>query len=126
MNLNETHSGNPSASNWQVLGQLELMADSQAHGYLRDQLVEILKPLHLQENFLNKLLLSAEEYTTRALSSITALGHGHLHLVIFTQPECVSASESWGFFRIEKIDNAEQNPVHPDHVVEFYLYLEGL
>lgn len=125
MNSNEPQSENASASNWQILGQLELMADSPADGYLRGQLFAILEPLRLHESFQNKLMLSAEEFTTRALNSITASGHGHVHLIIFVQPERASNGESWGFFRIEKIDNAEQNPIHPDHVVEFYLYLEG-
>ena len=45
-------------------------------------------------------------------------------LSFFVQQDRAMRGDTWGFFRIEKIDNAEQNSLHSDHTVEFYLYLQ--
>lgn len=125
MNSNETNSGNLPRTGWQVLGELELTVGSNVEEHIRAWLMELLIPLDLHENFLNKLFASAQEYSLRALHSTMGSGHGHVHLAILVQQEYAPFGNTWGFFRIEKIDSSEENLSHPDHVVEFYLYREG-
>jgi len=124
MNPIESNSRDLSGGGWQVLGELELIFGSHAEGEIRAWLTMLLLPLLLPESFLNKVLRSAHEYSLRALRGHTNVANGHVHLVIFVQPDRPMHGDTWGFFRIEKIENDEQNPLHSDHTVEFYLYLE--
>jgi hypothetical protein len=124
MNTTEPTSKIPSSVDWRVLGEIELTAGSNPGGNLRARLTEILIQLHLHEDFLNKVLASAQEYALRAAQNIKT-SHGHIHLAILVQQKYQSLGDTWGFFRIEKMDDAEQKVPHPDHTVEFYLYLEG-
>ena len=124
MNPTESTSGNLPASGWHVLGEIELTVGIDPDRNIRAWLTGILTPLHLHEDFLNKVLMSAQEYALRALEN-TDTGHSHIHLAILVQKGHRSPGNTWGFFRIEKIDNAEHKASHPDHTVEFYLYLEG-
>lgn len=124
MNPIESNSRDLSGGGWQVLGELELTLGSNVEDEVRAWLTVLLLPLLLHESFLNKVLRSAQEYSLRALRSNSDAANGHVHLVIFVQQDRTLRGDTWGFFRIEKIENAEQNPLHSDHTVEFYLYLE--
>lgn len=125
MKPNETKSETMPRTGWQLLGQLELTVASNVEEHIRAWLIELLVPLGLHESFLNKLLASAQEYSLGALHSTMESGHGHVHLAILVQQEYTPFGNTWGFFRIEKIDSSEEKLSHPDHVVEFYLYMEG-
>jgi hypothetical protein len=107
-----------------MLGELILPVGSQPDALISLWLKELLAPLDLHENFLNRVLRSAQNYAGRALTPDAGVAFGHIHLSVFVPDEPVSRAQSWGFFRIEKIDSAEQNLAHPDHTVEFYLYRE--
>lgn len=123
--MTESHSENLPVTGWQVLGELELTTGSNVEQQIHAWLMELLLPLRLYKSFLNKLLASANEYTSRALHATAQAGHGHVHLAILVQQEHGTYGNPWGFFRVEKNDNPEQDSSHPDHVVEFYLYREG-
>jgi hypothetical protein len=125
MNPIESNSQDLSGVGWQVLGGIELTLNSNVEDEVRAWLAVLLLPLLLDASFLNKVLRSAQEYSLRALRSTTDAANGHVHLVIFVQQDRTMRGESWGFFRIEKIDSAEHKASHPDHIVEFYLYLDG-
>jgi hypothetical protein len=114
-----------SPSRWHKLGELILPTDSSPHEVVSLWLTELLTPLGLHENFLNRILESAQTYVQRSLSQDSGAPFGHIHLSIFGLNERRSNSQTWGFFRIEKIDSAEQNVSHPDHTLEFYLYREA-
>ena len=109
---------------WQLLGEIELPVSP--HGdTIHTWLVELLAPLNLQDDFLKQLLSSAQDATLRALHSNNGALFEHIHLYVFKPSEDGLQRNTWGFFRIEKIDSEEQNNDHPDYAVEFYLYLEG-
>lgn len=110
---------------WQILGELEVPVASDADGAIRTWLVELLAPLSLNADFLNKVLKSAQASITRAQQPSNEMIFGHVHLSIFAPYERTSKGSTWGFFRIEKIDSRDHDKDHPDHSVEFYLYLEG-
>jgi hypothetical protein len=113
-----------STSRWQLLCELILPIDSDTNDLLSAKLAELLAPLELHENFLNRVLKSAQNYVGRALMSDAGVPFGEIHLYIFGPNERMSKGQTWGFFRIEKIDSHEQNLADPDHTVEFYLYRE--
>ena len=86
--------------------------------------MELLAPLNLHDDFLKQLLGSAQDATARALHSSNGTSLEYIHLCIFAPGDVNRNGNSWGFFRIEKIDSTEPNQDHPDHAVEFYLYHE--
>lgn len=112
-----------SRSGWQLLGQMELSIGLHA-GTIHSWLVELLTPLNLHPDFVNQLLNSAQDAAMRALHPGTGVSFEHIHISIFAPGEITAHGGLWGFFRIEKIDSTELNKDHPDHAVEFYLYLE--
>jgi hypothetical protein len=115
-----------STSSWQMLGELILLGDSSPNELISAWLTELLAPLDLHEKFMDRVLNSIQNYTGRALSPKAGIPCGHIHLSIFGPNKRTSSGQTWGFFRIEKIDSAEPSMAHPDHAVEFYLYQESL
>lgn len=115
----------PLSTDWQMLGEFELPVGSQPDGALHTWLTELLAPLSLHGDFLNKVLRSAQESTTRALQPNNEMTSRHVHLAIFAPHQHTARGRTWGFFRIEKLDGPDQPKEHPDHAVEVYLYLEG-
>ena len=124
--MNTTDSSLVSASRpgWQLLGETQLLAGATVDT-INTWLVEILGPLNLQPDFVKQLLHSTQDVSMRALHSNTSMDFEHVHLCIFAPIDLKRNGNTWGFFRIEKIDSKEPNQDHPDHAVEFYLYLEG-
>jgi hypothetical protein len=88
-------------------------------------LVETLRPLNLKASFLDKILTSAQLSAENTLQSPAANRLKHIHLLLFTSAILPSEGQTWGFFRIEKIDHLVEENQLPDHAIEFYLYLEG-
>ena len=115
---------NDTASSWQMLGELILSVGSKPDELIALWLKELLAPLDLHENFVTRVLQSAQNYAGRALGPDADAHFSHIHLSIFGPDEWTSKGQTWGFFRIEKIDRAGENLAHPDHTVEFYLYRE--
>jgi hypothetical protein len=120
-NTNPSHN-EISGTDWQVLGELELPIGSD--DAIESWLVETLSPLTLHTDFLNKVLKSAQEVAARAMQADALMQFKHVHLLVFAPPDYASNRHNWGFFRIEKVENASHQD-DPNHVIEFYLYLEG-
>lgn len=114
-----------SGTDWRILGELELSVGSETNGVVGMWLTEILSPLDLHEEFLNRLLKSAQDATERAFHVKAGVMFEHIHLLIFVPPERASRDKIWGFFRIEKIENATGGITMAAHAIEFYLYVEG-
>lgn len=110
---------------WQLLGNLELPVGEEAADLVRLQLTRMLEPLHLHADFLEKILKSAQDSADRGREPNAGLAFGHIHVSVFITKDRVPECTTWGYFRIEKIDSADSYKEHPDHAVEFYLYLEG-
>jgi hypothetical protein len=125
MQQSDMPTNNDIRTDWQILGDLKLLVDSDADVAIHTRLVELLAPLSLNADFLNKVLRSAQASITRALQPNHDMTVRHVHLSIFAPYEHTSKGGIWGFFRIEKTDCRDQDKDHPDHAVEFYLYLEG-
>jgi hypothetical protein len=108
---------------WQTLGELTLSNRSDDHERIRSWLTELLHPLTLYAEFLNKIAISAEEAAARALQP--GRKPEHIHLRILVSRDRISTGQSWGFFLVEKIENPSDAGSSASHSVEFYLYTEG-
>lgn len=116
---------NKDTTDWQILGQLELPVASQSDDAIRIWLKETLNPLNLHADFLNKILKSAQDSAARTMQIESGMGFEHIHLLVFVPSDRTSKGLTWGFFRIEKIENTKADESPPDHAIEFYLYVEG-
>ncbi len=112
-------------NDWQILGKLRLSVDTHDESTVETWLAETLSPLALEKRFITKVLISAQDGVARAMTSEPVLESKHLHLVVFVPQDYGSNGQSWGFFRIEKLEEAEPTEEKLDHTIEFYLYLEG-
>jgi hypothetical protein len=114
-----------SSPGWQILGELELTVNPDTDHTVGKWLAMILSPIDLPADFLNKVLKSAQEAAARAMQSETVMKFDHTHLLVLAPQDHVSKGQTWGFFRIEKIEGAKADESPPDHAIEFYLYLDG-
>jgi len=120
---NKPSSNNFPGADWQILGELELpVGSSNADDAIKARLMEILNPLNLHADFLNKILKSAQDAAARVMQNGMELEH--IHLLVFAPKDRSSKRQTWGFFRIEKIEGAADVD-SPNHAIEFYLYVEG-
>lgn len=110
---------------WQALGDLEVRSDSDIERTVRVWLHNTLGPLGLHSDLLDRILRSACEAATRALQlRDPGLGFRHVHLLAFSSHSGEAKRQTWGFFRLEKLEAAVEAD-SPNHSIEFYLYLEG-
>jgi hypothetical protein len=113
---------NAPATDWQILGELELPISAESDGAINAWLTQTLFPMRLHADFLNKVLKSAQHAVARMM--LNEIKFGHIHLLIFAPVDRTSRGQTWGFFRIEKIENPVETKNHPHHTIEFYLYVE--
>lgn len=116
-------SQNPDAD-WQILGEIELTVGVHAHTILDAWLLDALIPLHLHADFLNKIRKSAEDVVARATQTDMGTRSQHTRLSILVPANRPSDAQTWGFFRIEKVELAADNENFPNHTIEFYLFPE--
>jgi hypothetical protein len=121
----QTHTNDISGANWQILGDLELPVRFEADSGIDAWLTELLSPLNLHADFQNKVLTSALEAASQALQVETGRAFEHTHLLIFVPVKRKLEGQTWGFFRIEKIENSFPEKDVPGHAIELYLYLES-
>ena len=88
-------------------------------------LTAVIDPLNLSKDFLNRILKSAQDATARVWKAEAGMELEHIHLIIFVPPDYSSKGQTWGFFRIEKIENTVEGKAAHDHAIEFYLYVDG-
>lgn len=123
MNIdNTTHN---SSAAWRLLGELELPVGASVEDALNTWLTEILHPLNLQAELVNKIIASAQDAIARTIQAEIMLKFEHIHLAVFVPSARQEKEQAWGFFRLEKIEDAKEEPTGGDHAVEFYLYGEG-
>lgn len=125
MNNNASLPNDLSKNDWQILGKLQLLVDAYDGTKVSAWLAETLSPLALEKRLITKVLISAQDGVARAMTSEPVLESKHLHLVVYAPQERGSNGQSWGFFRIEKLEGAETDEKKLDHTIEFYLYPEG-
>ncbi len=115
----------PPRLDWRALGQFKLSIEPDADSVINAWLKETLAPLNLPKDFLGKVLKSARELVTRVVETATITEPGHLHFSVFASTDRISHGQAWGFFRIEKLEDATEGEGISNHAIEFYLYPEG-
>jgi hypothetical protein len=109
---------------WQLLGEQVLPVGADLQDAIGDWLVKLLRSHQLHEAFLNRLVDSAREAVMRAALAGPVEQTGHLHVLVYMKMGA-SGVQTWGFFRIEKIEESNDVQEVPGHAIDFYLYPEG-
>jgi len=125
MNIMHSQLNHSPGADWQTLGELELPVDTNIVDAINVSLAEILTPLNLSTNFLNKILNSAQESVVRAQQSDTSKSFGHIHISIFAPNKQIQNGKTWGFFQTERIRNPSEDVDSHQHTIDYYLYTEG-
>lgn len=123
--MNTDNTTHKPGAGWQILGELELPASANIQAALHAWLPEILHPLGLQAELLDKITASAQDAAVRAVRAGTMPRYEHIHLTVFIPSEREEKKQAWGFFRLEKIEDIKDEQTDGDHAIEFYLYGEG-
>ena len=110
---------------WHLLGLLDLTSGQSSTDAIGTWLVEILSPLQLDEDFLNRVLGSASEAALNAIKAGGTEKSLTTRLKIFAPSKYVSTGQMWGFFRIENIGSGKHSDNSPQPTIEFFLYIEG-
>src|SRR5512138_2584378 len=103
-------SGQSLGNDRQILGELNLPVGSNAERAIHAWLLETLRPLALDVDFLSRISKSAQDAVARA----TTLEHvvtdeRHLHLLVFGPRDLGPGRKTWGFLRIDKLDSTLRN-----------------
>lgn len=106
------------------MGEFELQAGAFADGILQSRLKEILKPLGLHENFVNRILNSAQQTAARILRVDAEIKVEHIRVLVFVPSRRKSQKQTWGFFSVEKLEDPKDEAVANKQTVEIYLYME--
>ncbi len=126
MNPSDPSTHNSPNADWLLLGELKLLNDANTHVRVNAWLLETLSPLNLHVDLLDTICKSTNDATTNLVGSNPAmLQFEHIHLLVFSQSRQASGLQTWGFFRIEKVEPALEDSNPSDHSIELYLYLEG-
>ena len=88
-------------------------------------LKEILKPLDLHTDFLNRILNSAHQTVVRLLRPDAETKLDHIHLFVFAPSNHTLKKLIWGFFSVERVKDTEEGTIANNHAIEIYLYKEG-
>jgi len=125
MNTNNSNPVPLSDPAWQTLGELILMRGEHHDQAISRWLPEILFPLQLTEEFLNRVIRSAQETAARAVNSQAENAAGDFLLKFYIPLTLTAAGTSWGYFSVVKIEHPDTNPETAASRINFYLYLEG-
>jgi len=109
---------------WQIFGELEMPASVGMEDALIVWLSEVLHPLNLQTELLNKIIVSAQDAVARAVYAEGMLRIEYIHLTVFVPLEREKKGQAWGFFRLEKIEDTQEKDIGSDHAIDVYLYKE--
>lgn len=112
-------------SGWQMIGEIELPARARVKEILSAWLIELLHPLPLPVEFIERILLSAQDAVEHAFEAEPDPRFEHVHLLVYAPQDRELNGQSWGFFRIEKLENTDPGKSPSDHAIEFYLYRDG-
>jgi hypothetical protein len=120
-----SHTQNHPASNWLLLGDLELSVEVNSRDTLDARLKEILNPLDLHTDFQTRILNSAHQTIVRILQTDTQTKLDHIHLLVFAPSNRTPKKQTWGYFSVERLEDTKEGAVANNHTIEIYLYKEG-
>ena len=113
-------------TDWLLIGQLELQPGPHPDGSLEAWLLGNLKPFELPTDLLSQFNASVTEAVSRMnLSPMQSTQEASLKLFVSQDVKTARFSNRyWGFFRLEKVSIGSGEGATPEHILEYYLYLE--
>jgi hypothetical protein len=121
---NDFSKNNFHPSDWQLLGDFEVSSDAGEES-LPTGIKQTLHQLELPADFMTRVLESMQDSVLRILQIEEDTKPDHIHVLVFASSHHASKEKTWGFFRIEKIENSKGGMLSHDQTIEFYLYVEG-
>ena len=112
-------------TDWQIIGEFELLDGISTTDDVQTWLTEILIPLHLSTDFLKRFLKAARSSVARAAEAGASASRVHVQISMFPPKLNSPTGTSWGFFQIEKIEMKLGTVDAHIHAIDFYLYVEG-
>ena len=112
-------------SNWELLGELELLLNADQNAAIHEWLSQTLEPLKLHEEIVRRVETSLQEAAGRALNTYMGNKRQYIHLRIHVPLDRTSKGTTWGFFRVEKNEEAPLDGKLPAHATELFLFLEA-
>lgn len=125
MNTNASTQPNITNPDWQFLGELELSFNIDMDYAIQLWLTEIVARLNLSKDFLNKIIIAAQESVAHALQSNVELWPGHVHISVYVPYDSNLIGKNWGFFHTKRISSHADENTNFEHSLDFYLYVEG-
>ena len=125
LNTSDSSHTRRSGSEWRMLGELTLSDKAAGDEVVRSWMSSLLQPLSLHPDFMDRIVASACDASTRAFQADAAVKCDHIHLLIYHPADQGSNLGTWGFFRVEKAGKPEEDASAAAHSIEFYLYMEG-
>lgn len=110
---------------WHVLGELVLHIATSTDEAVHTWLAEVLMPLNLSPDFLERVLRSAQESVGNTIHPNSEDTLSHIHISILVPRGHTPSRKPWGFFHIERIEASADNSDERHHAIDFYLYVEG-
>jgi hypothetical protein len=118
--MNKTNRFPPASRNWLTHASVELLPDKVAGDFLDSWLRDNLRPLALPDCFSEKVIASACDAAANVPSGV-----GQVHLLIFTLVSHPLSDQTWGFFRMLKNGEIQEDESTGNYEIAFYLYAEG-
>ena len=114
---------------WQTLAELNLLVGTGFESEVQGWMFETMRRLGIPTYLLERVLTSALEAILRIENSKSVVMNIPVfELHVYTPSEVPAGSGSkrnWGFFCIEKHGVTTARGDHVDHLLEFFLYLDG-
>jgi hypothetical protein len=88
-------------------------------------LKEFLDPLELHENFVHRILSSAQQTAARILRVNAEIKLQHINVLVLVPSKRTLQKQTWGFFSVEKLEGTKDGGVANKRTIEIYLYMEG-
>jgi hypothetical protein len=113
-------------TDWLLIGQLKLPLASTPRGALEVWLLETLQPFDLPSELRDTIKTSITEAVSKMnLSPIQSIQEASLKIFVSQDVKTArSSNRYWGFFRLEKVGVGSADDAQPEHILEYYLYLE--
>lgn len=115
----------PPENDWLLIGQLSLPVASVSGESLDGWITRTLGPLVLPPELYSKLMASVEEALSRLNTSSSSACVSSIKFYVSLELNSEQTSNaSWGFFKLERLENTFGEPAPVGYVLEYYLYLE--
>lgn len=122
--MNQTIPSHPQRGTplWQNIGEMMLPVSTDDSDAMLSLLEGELEPLQLPVELIHRIVKSIQEVPGRA--GMGGIEREHIHLFLFVPTNFRIMRGTWGFFRIERINDGDGS-TSTSHAVDLYLYPEA-